>query len=246
LVTIAGIHAVRHALQSGDVVAELIIEKGKKHPRLNELIHLARQAHVRVSFAPHQALNRMADTAVHQGVVATLADVQQPTFEDWLNKLDIAAKPLVLLLDSITDPHNLGACLRSADAAGCAGVVLPRDRSAAPSPVVAKAACGAMRHLPVLRVTNLVRAMASLQELGFWLTGLTGEAEATLYQAKFDAAAGIVMGSEDKGLRPLVRQQCDVLVRIPMEGLVESLNVSVATGITLFEVRRQRQAIGPS
>ncbi|MCF7821154.1 MAG: 23S rRNA (guanosine(2251)-2'-O)-methyltransferase RlmB [Mariprofundaceae bacterium] len=245
---IAGIHAVKHALESGktdagESVDELMIEKGKKHPRINELIHLAKKAGIRVSFVPRQALERQADGVPHQGVVACLVSdsVPRQSFNRWLESLDMGAKPLVLLLDQVTDPHNLGACIRTAEAAGCAGVVIPKDHAAdLHSPVVAKSACGALSRVPVLQVTNLARSMKAMQEAGFWLCGLAGEADAELYTADLTGPIGLVMGSEGKGLRRLVREGCDQLLNIPMSGSVESLNVSVATGVSLFEAVRQR------
>lgn len=239
---LAGIHAVKHALESGEPMAEIIIEKGKKHPRINELIHLAKKQGIRVSYQPRQALERFSEGVPHQGVVARIKRGKRMRFEDWLAGLNMDGSVLVLLLDGVTDPHNLGACIRTAEAAGCAGVVIPRDHAAdTGSPVVAKAACGALSRLPVLTVTNLVRAMKQLQEKGVWLAGLAGEAETSMYQTELNGNLGLVMGAEDKGLRRLVREQCDQLVSIPMPGHVESLNVSVATGVALFEIVRQRQ-----
>jgi len=240
---LAGIHPVKHALDSGTAIEELLIEKGKHHPRLNELIHLARNNGIRFSFVPRQALQRLAEGVPHQGVVAKLATagaLQQPTFEAWLEGLDMAQSPLVLLLDQVTDPHNLGACLRTAEAAGCAAVIIPKDHAAdMSSPVVAKSASGALARLPVLRVTNLKRSIEKLQQKGFWTVGLAGEAETSIYDAKLSGPTAVVMGSEGRGMRRLVRECCDQLINIPMPGAVESLNVSVATGVALFEINRQ-------
>jgi len=239
---LAGIHAVKHALESGDSIAEIIIEKGKQHPRINELIHLAKKQGIRVSFQPRQALERLSEGVPHQGVIARAQSGKRLRFEDWLEGLDMDGNALVLLLDGVTDPHNLGACIRTAEAAGCVGVVIPRDHAAdTESPVVAKAACGALSRLPVLTVTNLVRAMKQLQEKGVWLAGLAGDSETSMYQADLNGNLGLVMGAEGKGLRRLVRERCDQLVSIPMSGQVESLNVSVASGVALFEIVRQRQ-----
>jgi 23S rRNA (guanosine2251-2'-O)-methyltransferase len=240
---IAGIHAVKHALEAGESVDELLLEKGKKHPRLNELIHLAKKSGIRFSFVPRQALDRYAGGAVHQGVVARLvsAEVRKISFNQWLESLDMESQPLVLLLDQVTDPHNLGACVRTAEAAGCAGVVMPKDHAAdLHSPVVAKSACGALSRLPVLQVTNLVRSIKAMQGAGFWICGLAGEADTDIYTADLVGPIGLVMGAEGKGLRRLVREACDQLLNIPMPGSVESLNVSVATGVSLFELVRQR------
>lgn len=244
--TLAGIHAVKHAFEAGEAVDELLIEKGRRHPRLNELIHLAKKAGVRTSFVPREALVRLAGGVPHQGVVARLATVKGGrvrSFDEWLASLDMDAGPIVLLLDQVTDPHNLGACIRTAEAAGCAAVVIPKDHAAdIDSPVVAKAACGALARLPVLRVTNLSRSLEKLKQAGFWSIGLAGESEASIYDLDLTGSLAVVMGSEGRGIRRLVRESCDQLVRIPMPGAVESLNVSVATGVALFECVRQRVA----
>jgi len=242
---VAGIHAVKHALDAGEPVDELLIEKGKHHPRLNELIHLARKKGIRFSFVPKQALMRLAEGAPHQGVVAKMATagaMQAASFEDWFRALEMDQAPLALLLDRVTDPHNLGACVRTAEAAGCVGVIVPKDHAAdLYSPVVAKSACGALARLPVLQVTNLKRCIEQLQQKGFWTVGLAGEADVSIYDARLTGATVVVMGSEGAGLRRLVRESCDQLIHIPMPGSVESLNVSVATGIALFEINRQRR-----
>ena len=244
--SIAGIHAVKHALETGRV-DELLIEKGKRHPRLNELIHLAKKAGIRFSFVPKETLNRLAGGVPHQGVAARMADAsiqQSQAFEPWLQNLDMSAVPLILLLDQVTDPHNLGACVRTAEAAGCVAVIVPKDNAAdLNSPVAAKSACGAMARLPVLKVTNLNRAIEKLQQAGFWVVGLAGEADGSIYEANLKGATAVVMGSEGKGMRRLVRESCDQLISIPMPGTVESLNVSVATGVALFEICRQRQDV---
>lgn len=241
----ACIHAVKHAMEANEAIEELLIEKGKRHPRINELIHLARKQGVRFSFVPKQALARLAEGVPHQGVVARMAAVgatRAQSFDAWLADLDISAQPLVLLLDQVTDPHNMGACIRTAEAAGCAAVIVPKDHAAnLHSPVVAKSACGALARLPVVAVTNLARSISQLQQHGFWVVGLAGEASDAIYDADLTGATAVVMGSEGKGMRRLVREACDQLIRIPMPGTMESLNVSVATGIALFEVARQRR-----
>jgi len=245
MTVLAGIHAIKHALEAGEGIEELLIEKGKHHPRINELLHLARAAGIRVSFVPREMLARLSGAVPHQGAVAKMATghaLPSPGFDVWLDALDMDAAPLVLLLDQVTDPHNLGACIRTAEAAGCAGMIVPKDHAAdIHSPVVAKSACGALSRLPVLRVTNLVRAIGALQKKGFWTIGLAGEADVSLYDIELNGALAMVMGSEGRGMRRLVRKACDQCVMIPMPGHVESLNVSVATGVTLFEVVRQRQ-----
>jgi len=243
---IAGIHAVKHALESDEPISELIIERGKGdrgkgHPRLNELIHLAKTRSIRISFQPRQSLERLSEGVAHQGVVAKVSSGKKLDFGIWLAALDVRDNMTILILDGVTDPHNFGACVRSAEAAGCIAVVIPKDHAAdVESPVAAKSACGALSRLPVLVVTNLVRAMQALQDKGLWLVGLAGEADKSIYESDLSGRLGVVMGAEGKGLRRLVREQCDNLLSIPMPGSVESLNVSVATGVTLFEVVRQR------
>ncbi|RMG92412.1 MAG: 23S rRNA (guanosine(2251)-2'-O)-methyltransferase RlmB [Zetaproteobacteria bacterium] len=241
---VAGIHAVRHALDSGRV-EELLVEKGKRHPRINELIHLARREHIRVAFRPREGLDALAEGARHQGVVARLRDHDRVNtdFSSWLDGLDPAMQPVVLVLDQITDPHNLGACIRTAEASGCNAVIVPRHHSAhVSSPVVAKSACGALARIPVFEIGNLARCLQALKEKGFWVIALCGEAESSLYQVSFGGAVALVAGSEGKGVRRLVRETSDQMVRIPMPGSVESLNVSVAVGVALFEIVRQRSS----
>jgi len=237
---IAGIHAVKHALDAGEGIDELVVLKGKLHPRLNELVHLAKKAKVRVSFVPKEALERMADGVPHQGVVAKMVPKNAVDFKGWLQAVASDENALVLVLDQVTDPHNLGACIRTAEAAGCLGVVIPKDHAAdISSPIVSKSACGALARIPVLRVTNLARAMKDLQDVGFWISGLAGEADTLIHDVKFSGKNALVMGAEGEGMRRLVRESCDQSVKIPMPGKVESLNVSVATGVALFEVVRQ-------
>ncbi len=237
---LAGIHAVKHALDAGEALDELLVIKGKSHPRLNELVHLARKAKVRISFVPKEALERLAEGVPHQGVVAKTAIKGLLSYKEWLFTIEDDDSALVLLLDQVTDPHNLGACIRTAEAAGCMGVIVPKDHAAAlDSPVVAKAACGALSRIPVVRVTNLARTMKDLQDAGFWISGLAGEAELLIQDVKFSGKNALVMGAEGEGMRRLVRESCDQLVKIHMPGKVESLNVSVATGVALFEVVRQ-------
>jgi len=154
----------------------------------------------------------------------------------------LAEPPFLLVLDQVQDPHNLGACLRSADAAGVHGVIAPRDNAVGLTPTVHKVASGAARTVPFFQVTNLARVLRTLKERGIWLVGAAGEAEQSIYQADLTGPLALVMGAEDTGLRRLTREECDFLVRIPMRGHVESLNVSVATGVVLFEALRQRGA----
>lgn len=182
-------------------------------------------------------------SGVHQGVVAQVGVSREWDEADLLASLSEAATPpFLLILDGVTDPHNLGACLRTADAVGVQAVVVPKDKSAALTPTARKVACGAAETVPLVRVTNLARFLRTLKETGVWLIGTAGEAEASLYQADFTGPMALVMGAEGKGMRRLTREHCDQLIKIPMQGEVDSLNVSVATGVCLYEALRQRLA----
>lgn len=178
---------------------------------------------------------------VHQGVVAQVGESREWQEADLLAAVaDARRPPLLLVLDGVTDPHNLGACLRTADAAGVLAVVVPKDKSAGLNATARKVASGAAESVPLVRVTNLARCLKALQDAGIWLIGTAGEAESSLYQADFSGAVALVMGAEGKGMRRLTREHCDLLIHIPMQGHVGSLNVSVATGVCLFEATRQR------
>jgi 23S rRNA (guanosine2251-2'-O)-methyltransferase len=180
---------------------------------------------------------------VHQGVVAQVGASREWLEADLLEALAAArTPPLLLVLDGVTDPHNLGACLRTADAAGVLAVVVPKDKSATLTPTARKVASGAAETVPLVTVTNLARFLRALQDQGVWLIGTAGEAGASLYQADFTGAVALVMGAEGKGLRRLTREHCDLLIHLPMQGTVDSLNVSVATGVCLYEAVRQRLA----
>jgi 23S rRNA (guanosine2251-2'-O)-methyltransferase len=187
-----------------------------------------------------KTLDDKARGANHQGIMARVKSAKQ------LNENDLDAivasqeQPLLLILDGVTDPHNLGACLRNADAAGVAAVIVPKDKSAPMTATVSKVACGAAETVPLVRVTNLARTMRALQEQGVWIAGTAGEATHDIYQAKLTGPLAIVMGAEGDGMRRLTRETCDDLIKIPMAGSVSSLNVSVASGICLFEAVRQR------
>jgi 23S rRNA (guanosine2251-2'-O)-methyltransferase len=239
-----GIHAVEGALRRDPAaVVELVIARDSRNPRLLALLEQARGLGLRAQMLPAQALDRLAEGGRHQGVAARLR-LREGVDEHALAGLVERAgrEALLLVLDGITDPHNLGACLRSADAAGVTAVILPRDRSAALTPAARKVAAGAAESVPLVRVTNLARSLKSLREAGVWVVGLAGEAEKTLYQQDLRGPLALVMGSEGEGLRRLTREHCDHLVRLPMRGSVESLNVSVAAGVALYEALRQRGA----
>lgn len=238
---IFGIHALDALLETHpENVLEVWLLKGRDDERLNGLQARLLAVGVKAQLANRAALDNKAKGGQHQGVVAKVKAAPILTEVDLDALLAAQANPLLLVLDGVTDPHNLGACLRTADAAGVHGVIVPKDKSASLSPVVRKVACGAAEVVPLFQVTNLARTLRLLQDKGIWVVGTAGEADHSLYQAKLSGALALVMGAEDKGMRRLTREHCDELVSIPMAGSVSSLNVSVATGVCLFEMVRQR------
>jgi 23S rRNA (guanosine2251-2'-O)-methyltransferase len=236
-----GFHAVTARLRANpDSLREIFVHAGRHDPRLRDLIGLAEQHGVRVVQADEKRLEGLARGERHQGVIARVDAA--PARMDLVDLLERGRQPaFLLLLDGVTDPHNLGACLRTADAMGVDGVVLPKDRSAGLTATVAKVASGAAETVPVVTVTNLVRAMEELKEAGVWLLGAAQEGAQSLFDADLSGPIGWVLGAEGQGLRRLTREHCDALVRIPMFGQVESLNVSVAAALCLYETRRQRE-----
>ncbi|WP_040941498.1 23S rRNA (guanosine(2251)-2'-O)-methyltransferase RlmB [Xanthomonas campestris] len=239
---IVGVNAVASSVENdADNVREVLIEAGSKNPRLTEIEEQARRKGIDVRRVNTQALDGVGGQVRHQGVAARYAAARLWA-ENELEGLVQAAqgRALVLILDGVQDPHNLGACLRSAAAAGVTAVVIPKDKSATVNATVRKTSAGAADRIPVVAVTNLARCLRDLQKQGVWLYGLAGEAEASLYSVDLRGNVGLVLGGEGDGLRRLTREHCDGLVKIPMPGDIESLNVSVATGVTLFEAVRQR------
>ncbi len=240
-----GFHTVEALLKNPkSTITVLYLLKGRNDKRLNALQKLASQS-VTIDWVARDVLDAMVD-ANHQGVVALIASSTESYDEGYLKShlpklIEEGLQPFILVLDGITDPHNLGACLRTAEAAGVQFVVVPKDNSAPLNAVVSKVACGAAEVIPLIRVTNLSRTLQWLQQQGVWILGAAGEAEQHHFQADLKGPLAIVMGSEGKGLRRLTREYCDGLMRIPMAGTVSSLNVSVATGVCLFEALRQRQ-----
>lgn len=247
---IAGWHAVLAALRApGSTVKEIWLRRGRDDRRSEELLQLARERNVPVRTADATALDERAEGVSHQGVLAYVSGGQaldESSLDKLLDGLD--HPPFLLVLDGVQDPHNLGACLRTADAAGVDAVIAPRDRAVGLTPAARKTAAGAAESLPFVQVTNLARCLRALQERGIWLIGAAGEAGQSLYQADLKGPLALVLGAEEKGLRRLTRENCDLLVRIPMQGTVESLNVSVATAVCLYEAVRQRgpRPIAPS
>lgn len=237
---IFGFHAVTARLRhEASSVEELYIDAGRHDRRMQELLRAAEAAKVRIIPADGQRLDGMVGTRRHQGVVAKAGELSLARNLDEL--LDaVEGPPLLLILDGVTDPHNLGACLRVADGAGAHAVIAPKDRAVGLNATAAKVASGAADTVPYITVTNLARTMRELKERDIWLIGTTDDAEKNLYEADFAGPVALVMGSEGEGMRRLTRENCDVLVNIPMLGAVESLNVSVASGVCLYEARRQR------
>jgi 23S rRNA (guanosine2251-2'-O)-methyltransferase len=237
---IFGFHAVTARLRHDAAsIEEIYIDAERHDRRMQELLRVAKADNVRIIHADDQRLGNMVGTRRHQGVVAKAAELSLARNLDEL--LDaIVGPPLLLVLDGITDPHNLGACLRVADGAGAHAVIAPKDRAVGLNATAAKVASGAAETVPYITVTNLARTMRELKERNIWLIGTDDEAEKGLYEADFSGPAALVMGSEGEGMRRLTRETCDVLVSVPMFGAVESLNVSVASGICLYEARRQR------
>lgn len=237
-----GFHAVGVRLKTApQSVIEIYYEPTRRDARMRQFLDRAREASVRLIEADGLRLAKLAGSHGHQGVAARVQALPQAhSLDDLLDS--ITEPPLLLVLDGVTDPHNLGACLRSADAAGALAVIVPKDKSATLTPVVRKVACGAAEVIPLVAVTNLARTLEKLQQRGLWVVGTAGEAEVSIYDQDLTGPTILIMGAEGKGMRRLTREHCDYLVHLPMAGSVSSLNVSVATGVCLFEAQRQRGA----
>lgn len=237
---IYGIHAVQAKLKrSPGAVQRIFVLGGKRSGRLEGLVAEARRQQIEVSEVSRDELERMAQGGVHQGVVASVgaSTSNVATLDDVFEKSE---NLFLLVLDGVQDPHNLGACLRVADAAGVDAVIAPKDHAVGLTPTVRKVASGAAETVPYIQVTNLARTLQELKDRGIWLYGAAGEAEDSIFDKKLERPLAIVMGAEGKGLRRLTRDLCDFLVKIPMMGTVDSLNVAVATGVCCFEVVRQK------
>ncbi|MGJ8691107.1 MAG: 23S rRNA (guanosine(2251)-2'-O)-methyltransferase RlmB [Thalassotalea sp.] len=242
-----GIHAINSMIKRApELFIELWLLKGREDERLMPIINLARKYGIPIQLVNRKVLDEKSEGEQHQGVLARVKAGKIYTEAD----LDIiiaeterkGQTPFFLILDGVTDPHNLGACLRNADAAGVQAVIVPKDNAARLTSTVRKVAVGAADTIPLVQVTNLSRSMKQLQEMGVWIVGTAGETETSLYDIKLQGPMALVMGAEGKGMRRLTRENCDDIVKLPMAGEVSSLNVSVATGICLFEIVRQRIA----
>lgn len=240
---VAGLHAVESVLKhSPDKILTAWADSARTDARLVRLIDQLNAIGIRPQTANRNRLDTLADGQNHQGLVLEVIMPDQLGENELRTVLESPGSlPLFLVLDHIQDPHNFGACLRTADAAGVQGVILTKDQSVGITPVVAKVASGAAESMPVYQVTNLARALTWLKDAGIWVVGAAGDAPRTVYESDLSRPLALVMGAEGKGLRRLTRDTCDYLVKIPMAGQVESLNVSVATGVMLFEAVRQRQ-----
>ncbi|HYM10987.1 MAG TPA: 23S rRNA (guanosine(2251)-2'-O)-methyltransferase RlmB [Bryobacterales bacterium] len=233
-----GVHAVAEALQAGRAIEHVLVARGAGNARLQQIIDHCRRDGVPLRFEPRAALDRAAQSSAHQGVVAFAAAHRYRELEDVVPP----GSALLVLLDGVEDPHNLGAIIRTAYAAGAGAVVIPERRAAGLTETVAKAAAGALEYLPVARVPNLNRALEFLKEKEYWIFGLDERAERSYDQADYRGRAAIVLGGEGKGLHQQVARHCDFLVKIPVAGRIASLNVSVAAGIVLFEALQQRRS----
>ncbi len=239
---ICGIHAVESALRNdAENLGQIWLDKRSRNDRLKKLVQMAEESGLRLLAADPDKLDKIVGNNRHQGIVAEYFKLKSYTENDLYDLLDaLEETPFLLVLDGVTDPHNLGACLRTAEGAGVHAVIAPKDNAASITPTVRKVASGAAEVVPFIAVTNLARTLDTLKERGIWLTGTSDKAKQTLYQADLKGPVAIVMGAEGAGIRRLTEERCDFLVSIPMKGQVSSLNVSVATGVCLFEALRQR------
>ncbi|MBI2679730.1 MAG: 23S rRNA (guanosine(2251)-2'-O)-methyltransferase RlmB [Candidatus Solibacter usitatus] len=235
-----GIHPVTEALRAGHPLDRILVARGAAGARLQEIIDLARGRGISLRFEERPALDRIAGSAAHQGVVALGAERRYAE----LNEVSAKAR-LLVVLDGIEDPHNLGAIIRTACAAGADAVVVPERRAAGLTETVAKAASGALEYLPVVRVTNVNRALEDLKERGFWIYGLDERGDEDYAGVSYNTPTALVFGAEGHGLHQMVRKHCDVLVRIPISGKISSLNVSVAAGVVLFDWKRKATTPDP-
>ncbi len=239
---IYGVHSIKSALDSNQTLEKILISITVKKSKISEIIAIAKQQKIVVQFVPFEAIAKKAKTVKHQGILAYISPVSLLTMDELLTKINLQKSiPIIALLDGIEDPHNVGAIIRSAEAAGLSGLVLPQRRSAPLSPVVSSTSAGAIHHLPIARVTNLTQSIKSLKKHGFWIIGSDEKVSKTIWELDSNYPMAIVIGSEGKGIRRLVKESCDFLVKIPMFGKTSSLNASVAAGLLFYEARRRLQ-----
>jgi 23S rRNA (guanosine2251-2'-O)-methyltransferase len=241
---VCGLHTVRHALRlNSDRVLSVLVQANKKNsPDVNEILELSEKSDIHHEFVPKSTLDKHTENANHQGIVLQMkihAAGNVSDLDEILTNIK-SSLPLFLILDGIQDPHNLGACIRTANAAGVDAVIIPKDKSVSVTSAVIKVACGGVENTPVITVTNLSRTINRLQDAGVWILGADDKADKSIYEIELNIPLAIILGAEGKGMRLNTRKNCDYLASIPMHGIVESLNVSVATGICLYEALRQR------
>ncbi len=238
---IYGINPVLEAFRAGRGIEKLIVSEGRGGREVTELINLARERNIKISYEPRESLSRVSRTETHQGVMAIVAAGKYTTLDEILHKAKSSGEPpFIIILDGIQDPQNLGAIIRSAVCAGAQGVVLPKDRAVGLTSTVEKASAGALSYMAVTKVTNISQTLEELKEKGFWIIGTDSQACGDLYSANFKGPVGLVIGSEGEGIRPLVAKKCDLLVSIPIKGKVSSLNASAAAAVIMYEAVRQR------
>ncbi len=237
---IYGYHPVREALRAGKRrIIEIFVSESNKTQRLTDIRNLAAAAHIPVRHLTKNDVDSMVDTPGNQGICASSGPYPCTPLEELLTK-SLHQIPLLLLVDQVVDPQNLGALIRTAYCAGLNGVIITKDRSAGPSPTVSKASAGAMEHISLTRVTNMVTTIKTLKKAGLWIAGLEGSAGQSIYAADLSGPLALVVGSEKKGIRALVKKHCDLLLAIPQIGHIDSLNASVAGGVVMYEAFRQR------
>ncbi|PLX28892.1 MAG: 23S rRNA (guanosine(2251)-2'-O)-methyltransferase RlmB [Clostridiales bacterium] len=240
---VEGRHPVEEALASGRTIDKIYIAKGGKSANVKKILDIAKEKKIPVSFVDRKKIDEMSESHAHQGILAKVSAHSYLELDDLLDNIRESETPaFLILLDEIQDPHNLGSVLRTADASGVDAVIIPRRRSATLTPIVAKTSAGAVEYVPVCKVVNLVKTIEKLKENGVWVTGADMNGEKLYYDEDYKGNTALVIGNEGQGISRLVREKCDFLVRIPMEGKVNSLNASVSASILMYEVRRQRDS----
>jgi len=239
---IEGRNPVLEAIQSGRAINKLMVANGQKEGSIKKIIAKAKDKGIVISYVDRQKINGLSQSDNHQGVIAFVAAYDYKELDDLLNEVEAKEEsPFFIILDEINDPHNLGSIMRTADAVGAHGIIIPKRRAVGLTPVVAKTSAGAIEYVPVCRVTNLARTIDTLKERNIWIAGADMTGEQTHFQANFKGAIALVMGNEGQGLSRLVKEKCDFLVNIPMIGKVSSLNASVAASVIMYEIFKQRQ-----
>jgi len=239
---IEGRNPVLEAIQSGRAINKLMVANGQKEGSIKKIIAKAKEKGIVISYVDRQKINGLSQSDNHQGVIAFVAAYDYKELDELLNEVEAKEEaPFFIILDEINDPHNLGSIMRTADAVGAHGIIIPKRRAVGLTPVVAKTSAGAIEYVPVCRVTNLARTIDTLKERNIWIAGADMTGEQTHFQANFKGAIALVMGNEGQGLSRLVKEKCDFLVNIPMIGKVSSLNASVAASVIMYEIFKQRQ-----